>query len=461
MKKIFNLVMAIFMLAGMSLLSCADDESRPSLAGDATVIINLGLPPEYETVNASIIDRVLRFFTRDAVAAPAPAAFGNISIRVTGNGIGSIAKDFPSTGVISMTVPGGGPRTFEVTAIIAPGDPSAIFSFYGSTIANVPSGGTVNIPILMSLNETKLLVPDRRNNRLVLLDNLSLAGWNTTITTSELGAITGGFYPHDIDYDSRGRIYIANWVSSGTDIIRMDDLNGSNLRQFDINFAGVFNLTNVIGVAIDRSRDILYCISSTELFKVPLASIENNNMVGVVRLDNPSDAISSNLYGIDVDEDGFPYIVNGLTGNWRITKYNPDLSTAGIMYQLAFPSLNWGYDIKIEKPYIYVLNSSGAADYQVLKYHIDYESPPTATYSLVDHFGTNTTTANLADGMFYGPRKFVGIRNDGLFIINNKETVTCLCKMIRLGTLPSLGSGWSAFGAHGGGAGQFRFYSNC
>ena len=452
MKKIFNLLLLMCLLAGASLISCADDESRSSLAGDATVVINLGLPPDYETASSSILDRVLRFFTRDAVAATAPAAFANINIRVSGNGIGSIAKDFPGTSVISMTVPGGGLRTFEVTARVVPGDTGAALAFYGSTIATVPSGGTVSIPILMSINETKLLVPDRRNNRLVLLDNVSPAGWNRTITESDLGAvINGGFVPHDIDYDSRGRIYIANWTSS-TDIIRMDDLNGTNLTQFDV---GSTTLTQPVGIAIDRKRDLLYCISSTELYRCPL-----NNISGLaVRLDNHviNGNIFSNLYGVDVDDDGNLYIVNGPTGNY-ITKYNPD--TDQIIYQSTFSQLSWGYDIKVKKPYIYVGNSGGLTDYLILKYRIDAEDTGSATYTIVDNFGTRTALADLSNGMFYGPRKFVGIRNDGLFIIDNNET-GYLCKMVGLGTVPSLGSGWSAFWAYGPGASQFKFYCSC
>ena len=95
-----------------------------------------------------------------------------------------------------------------------------------------------------------------------------------------------------------------------------------------------------------------------------------------------------------------------------------------------------------------------------MKYRIDYESPTTATYSIVDHYGTNTASPSVADGMFYGPRRFVGIRNDGLFIIDNNE-VSNLCKMIGLGTEPTLGSGWSAFGSYGTGARQFKFYCSC
>jgi hypothetical protein len=459
MKKFINLIILVTMIAGASLLSCADSESRIPAAGDATVILNLGLPPDSDTESVSVIDRVLRFFTRDAVAATPPATFGNINIQVTGEGIGTYNMDFAPTDVISMTVPGGGLRSFMVTAQVAPGDPSAVKSFRGSSIANVPSGGTVHVPVIMKLYETKILVPDEYNQRLVLLvDNVNPNNWNATITGPQIGA--GTMYPYDIDYDSRGRIYIANWVGSGTDIIRTDDLNGTNLRQFNINFAGIFDLTYVTGIAIDRKRDILYCISSTELFKVPLACIENNTMVGVVRLDSPSNAIWSNLYGIDVDEDGYLYIVNGYTGNWRITKYNPNITTAGIMYQLAFPSLSWGYDIKVEKPYIYVLNSSGAAGYQVIKYHIDYESPTTATYSIAEHYGTSIATATLADGRFYGPRRFVGIRNDGFIIIDNNEG-SYLCKLIGLGTEPALGMTWSSFGEWGTGARQFKFYCLC
>ena len=334
MKKFVHLCIVFTLIAGASFLSCFDSESRLPSAGDTTVIFNLGLKPDIDTASASVIDRVLRLFTRDAVAATAPAVFSNISVQVSGSGIGTFTKDCQPAGVVSLVVPGGGIRTFEVTAQVAAGDPSAAVSFRGVTTANLPAGETVRIPVVMELNETKLLVPDMNNNRLVLLEGLSSAGWAGTLTAANLG-ITGLFYPYDIDYDSRGRIYIANDVSSGADIIRMDDLNGTNRIQFDINFAGVFNLTNVIGIAIDRKRDILYCISSTELFKVPLSSIANNTMTGVVRLDNHvvNGNISSNNFGIDVDEDGMLYIVNGgSAGGSYITKYNP--VTDAIIYQL-------------------------------------------------------------------------------------------------------------------------------
>lgn len=126
MKTLLNLFILVSLLAGTTLLSCSDSETRSPLAFSATVIINLGLLHDTDAASASIIDRILRFFASGAVAAStAPAAFSNINIRVTGSGIGTFSKDFPPTRVISMTVPGGGLRLFEVTAQVLGGDSSA------------------------------------------------------------------------------------------------------------------------------------------------------------------------------------------------------------------------------------------------------------------------------------------------------------------------------------------------
>ncbi|MBN2161101.1 MAG: hypothetical protein JW807_17070, partial [Spirochaetes bacterium] len=83
------------LLVSLPIFSCSDTESRvPSYLKTAKVIINLGLPEAHATASQSIIDRVLRFFTSDAVAQEAPATFSSIFVRVTGPDMGPIEKTF-------------------------------------------------------------------------------------------------------------------------------------------------------------------------------------------------------------------------------------------------------------------------------------------------------------------------------------------------------------------------------
>jgi len=94
MKRKFSLLI-IPVLAAATLYSCADSESRIPVAGNARVIIDLGLSPDQQTQQVSFLDRALRLFSREAVAAEtAPASFSAITVRVTAPDIGFIEETF-------------------------------------------------------------------------------------------------------------------------------------------------------------------------------------------------------------------------------------------------------------------------------------------------------------------------------------------------------------------------------
>ena len=317
MKRIINLSILICLLTGASLLSCADSESRSSLAGDATVIINLGLPPDYETASSSIIDRVLRFFTSDAVAAVAPAAFANINIRVSGDGIGSIAKDFPPTSIISMTVPGGGLRTFDVTAQVAPGDPSAAITFHGTAVATVPGGETVHVPILMMVKETKLVIPDYYNQRLVMMDSIN--GANTiTRNATQIFSTARTLNPHDVDTDARGRIYFSNPSATASGgIYRMDTIDSTWAAGTCVQL--VTAASGVKYIAIDRKRNFLYYINEAgfnNLIQYNLANDSSHTLItGVLSLQPGTVCVDEDTGHLYVG-----YILSGTTSFYAITQ---------------------------------------------------------------------------------------------------------------------------------------------
>src|SRR3990172_2388750 len=217
MEKIKH-ISILTLIITLGLVSCSDSENRISpLLRNTTVILNTGLPPESASADNSLLDRIRRLFVRDAVAQSAPASFSSIRVRVTGADFGVIEQTFAGGGLISLSVPSGSFRQFEVTAFTAPGDPNPAVTFRGTAAANLPAGETVSVPVLMRLSEIRIIVPDFLNGRIIVMDDMSGAGW-TVIDGGKLGLDT--IQPFDVDFDARGRIYIADQVSNG--IIRID-----------------------------------------------------------------------------------------------------------------------------------------------------------------------------------------------------------------------------------------------
>ncbi|HNW30662.1 MAG TPA: hypothetical protein PKN50_19455, partial [Spirochaetota bacterium] len=243
MKTIPLIILSVLII--LQFLSCSENERRIGLSGQtSTVILAIGNAAEHTAQNEplNILDRILHLFESNAIAQTAPAAFSSVKVRVTGPDIGLIEKDFNPYGTISLTVPSGSLRQFEVIAYVAPGDLSAASSFRGTAVANLPAGETVTVPVPMGLYETKIVVPDSGNNRLVILDTMS--SWRAQLTTltadgQDSISLTG---PRDVDFDSRGRIYIAYEFA----IVRCDNIAGENYRF-------IYNVSSPVAVAVDRA----------------------------------------------------------------------------------------------------------------------------------------------------------------------------------------------------------------
>ena len=88
---VHNITLSSLIILAVLCLSCSDSERRMGLLGQtSTVIINLGLPDDLVMANPSMIDRIRRFFTKDAIAQTAPAAFSTVKVRITATDIGVI-----------------------------------------------------------------------------------------------------------------------------------------------------------------------------------------------------------------------------------------------------------------------------------------------------------------------------------------------------------------------------------
>lgn len=392
------MLMAGCIIISVFIFSCSDSERHLGLSGNTSrVVINLNMPDLHAANDGSIIDRVLNFFSpRNAMAQSAPATFGSISIRVTGSDIGLIEKSFVGGGAISFNVPSGDLRQFEVIATVAPDDPSAAASFRGTAVANLPAGATVSVPVVMRLNETKIIVPDSYYNRLVVMNSINSTG--AVISQYNCGGDGCSFQPHDVDFDTRGKLYVLDTLSN--DILRFNSLDAS--IDNTVKSLGFFTDPSTHSIAIDRINNYLYFADSiSNLYQVNLN--DPLPLTPAVKDITPLNTI----IGIDTTPDGELYIMgnSSLPGGTRIYKYNPGTTSdsgavEGQPYISSDKLVN-PMDIMVRPPYIYVLANPDP----ILRIPInDFTLKYYATYGTITYPLTKP-------GDFYGPKKFLGLRN--------------------------------------------------
>jgi hypothetical protein len=437
MKQITINILSIICL--LCTVACSDSERRLGISrATSTVVINLNTPVLHASLDRSITDRILSFFTpRDAMAQTAPAVFSTITVRISGADIGIIEKNFISVSTISFTVPSGDLRRFDITANVASGDPSAAVSFRGTAIANLPAGVTVNVPVVMKLNETKIIAPDLFNQRIVIKETMH-SGWNVITTFSQ---------PMDIDFDSKGRIYIVD--QNLYYVWRLENINDSSPVQ-------ISTIDWLFLVTVDRNNDRIFYSDNSSLWQNDLNGT-NESAKNLVTAPYSITSINS----MDVAPDGMIYIA-GQVNNSGITldaiiKYDPEANSgAGAMIATTYNSaeinsyLSNPTDIQVKWPYLYIINSSGVNNYKILQLTIDSGN----NFTISGHYGTQATAGtDLTPGAFYGPTKFVSLRNDGLIIM---DSMIGYSRLVHIND--DLMSGWDTVGgANGSGTDQFNF----
>ncbi|HPV41666.1 MAG TPA: hypothetical protein PKX40_10840 [Spirochaetota bacterium] len=386
-------LIVISLLLSLTTFSCSDSEHRTGMLGQtSTVIINLGLPNDH-AADTSIIDKVRRFFVRDAIAQTAPAVFSSVKVRVTAADFGIIEKEFNAYGTMSLNVPSGSLRQFDVTAYVAPGDPSAATSFRGTTVANLPAGDTVTVPVSMTLNETKLVIPDMQNRRMVIMDDITGSGWLPR-TQADLGFLEF-FFVYDIDFDARGRIYFTNSNNPTGEggVWMMENINDLTPQQI---YTG-----QAYAIAVDRVRNLIYFSAGSTQSEIWVWD------------GTTSTQLSSGTYfqinGIDVEQStGLLYLACNISGFYYIAKYRPgtgDIATypdsGGLSEQV------WDVVMKGGLVYATVINGSVPANNRVICLSSDLNES-----SLLE-------LRRDASSNFIGPKRFIAPLNRRFYVTDD------------------------------------------
>ena|GEM_PF-6490534 len=243
---------------------------------------------------------------------------------------------------------------------------------------------------------------------------------------------------------THGEGYIAN--SAIPAIIRMDDINGTNILQSSASVFGTgAQLNSAYTIAVDRIRNLVYfCTQSAPV-------IYRSNLDGTSTVAFPSlSATISTITGIDVDNEGMLYVV-GYTNT--IIRYNPNTQT--IIAGPFTTSLTVPADVLFRDPYIYIANRATTASGS----GVTQLSISNNTFGFIAHYGLYTGTANSTAPYFYGAYRFLAIRND--LIIADSSTM--VAKLISISPDP-LGDNWIPFGQHGtttSTPGNFYLFSSC
>ncbi|MBN1496566.1 MAG: hypothetical protein JXA07_07345 [Spirochaetes bacterium] len=426
-------------ILAFSILSCSDSENRHlAQLGQAKVIIDLNLPEEH--ASTGILDRLRSLFVRDAIAQSAPATFGLIRVRVSGAGIGVIDREFAPYDVITMNVPAGDFRYFEVTAYVAPGDPSAAASFRGTAVASLKPGATVSLPVVMNVDEMRLVVPDYSGQKIVMMDGINGGNVRSRLENELFDTPETILYelrPYDIDFDAQQRIYFANLAFStgtGGGIIRMDNIDSRVSTGTCILFLEVFD--GVRSIAIDRKRNKIYYSNFSDINRV---DIDGGTPEPVVSATNTVRAICVN------EATGYIYYtyISSLDSSSWIVAYNPNTEFPGEINSYNCGNTNT-YDLIVKGGYLY---ASYYSTTRIVRLSLDLLSTPEPLLGKPDESDS-----------FIGPREFIAVTNRKLYVIdefdgngNEDERIVSFADIT--------GSGWDTYPEPP--QSLFTFYSSC
>jgi len=215
-----------------------------------------------------------------------PAGAQSIEVSIKGDNLEDINKSFPVESQAEIMVPSGKSILFSAETNLTS------VSFKGEKEQDLLNKTEAEIPIQFNLYETKLVIPDAENNRIVQMDDMTGAGW-TTLTWNDLGFSNYyEFAPYDIDFDSQGRIYIANYYNNSEDrgLIRIDDINDTT--------SDTIISSRTKALAIDRANGWIYYPDGNQISR---CDYDGNNQ-------KQYSMSFGDIRGMAVDNQGMVYI---------------------------------------------------------------------------------------------------------------------------------------------------------
>jgi len=151
-----------------------------------------------------------------AIGLPDASIVDSVTLKVTGSDMDPVEVTYsivPS--VINLAIPEGNDRTFELTVNTGSAYKGTIATFFGTATADISTNGAV-VTLNMGIGSTKIVIPDKNNNRIVQINDMTGVGWSTRTWSDFKYPYDYNFEPSDIDIDKNGNIYIANNAGDGS-----------------------------------------------------------------------------------------------------------------------------------------------------------------------------------------------------------------------------------------------------
>ena len=292
----------------------------------------------------------------------------------------------------------------------------------------------------MELTETKLIIADCSNNRIVMIDDMTGADW-VELTDTDLGI--GSFYPYDVDYDASRRIYIGykdvKWPEGGSNggVIRIDNMGDSTYDTLDsgkpINTIAIDSVNNYIyyapygGIIYRRTLEPL---GSEQSFDLPVQE-------GVANFWTT---------GLAVNQDGMLFISDN--GNDQIIKFNPQAGAGSRVVSTSSANINNPMDVEIKGNHVYLANGWGADGYKIMRYDTNLGG--------ITGYGDNASSGPTTPaGEFWYPSRFIAVASRRLYLVDDDYSMM-YDRIVGFDDIS--GAGWQTYGNQGTGTGQFEFY---
>ncbi len=329
--------------------------------------------------------------------------------------------------------------------------PSVTFR-WAVTSQSLAPGESVSYSAGVTLYETKIIIPDPGSTgggisfrRLAQMDEIGdIASWQIIDDVNIASTINSWeFIPWDVDFDKRGRLYIANnYTGTQGAVIRIDDIGCSN----EIAIQSIATAPNIIGVAIDRPNDILYYISNnaTGIYRVDINNTTNNAELTITA------GITTKLYsGIAVDDTGLIYVSNNDPGNLGIFKIDPNAAAGSRVIDSYTTSLLSPRDVMIKSNFLYIADTDTSTTFHKI------------VQLNISDMSFNAELTNSGSYPMLGPQRFIAILNRRIYLIdeNPDDFSGSIDKLIALDDID--GTGWTTSGSTGSGINQFYFFYGC
>jgi len=360
----------------------------------------------------------------------APDAIPEVGVSITGGGANISETVGPGTDALVFELSVG--REHEVTIDTT--------NFIGRKSFVLPPGGAqVDVQML-----EKLFVPDPQNSRLVQIDDMTGANWQTNTSQSFFDAAVG----------PDGRIYA---VAQGADfqVIALADISDTSAAE---GWDGTFDIAQA--VAADRDNGYLYIGGGNSL----------DPFGGLARIDLSDDSVEdlseavsdysfdAKVWGVAVGPTGDVY-ASGTIGSDApkpiVRRVNPE--TLDVLWSVNLDIATGSSDRHVDVAYnavgLFVTNPQGGPGSKIFR--LDPQDG-----SILDSFGSDPVDENSPKrGEFYGPRRFVAVNRGKLYVLDdgNDGSLSIDNRIVSFGRDLD-GTQWETYGSDGTGEDEFNFY---